>query len=253
MKPESNDAWVKRSTMALALLMVLIMAPALTSAEEPEFQNPAQAQKALDLAIAGATEPDDELADRIDALEAAEQDLAGLKKKDANYQDAVDTVEAAEKAVADRIAEIAAMDEPTVQKISDLRDDGWGWGQIAQHYGIHPSVLGLGHKYGHTKTHQHRVPSSKGFGKKGGFSAATARDFKTGWGAKGHGLSAGGKGKGRGAKGAGSLDGKSAGKGRAGGKSNGKGGGKGGGRGGGNGGGKGGGNGGGKGGGNGKN
>jgi hypothetical protein len=53
------------------------------------------------------------------------------------------------------IAKARALLERTVraitQNIADMRKSGIGWGEIARHHGIHPSVLGLGHSK--TKTH----------------------------------------------------------------------------------------------------
>ena len=33
----------------------------------------------------------------------------------------------------------------SVTPVTDLRFAGWGWGRIAKHFGVHPSVIGLGH------------------------------------------------------------------------------------------------------------
>ena len=199
--------------------------------EESAFNNPAQAQKAENLAEAAAQKSEDqELADRVEALEAAEQELAGLTPDDPGYQAALDAVEAAEQDVADRLGEISG---ETVADIDKMREEGYGWGQIAHELGVHPSVLGLGHKHGLRKTERHMERGKSAKGKKGEFAAATERDVKTGWG-KGHGVSAGGKGKGGGKGKPGFLDdsdvsGKAKGKGKSGnaGKGNDKGGGKG--------------------------
>jgi hypothetical protein len=200
-------------TTALFLLLAVSLAPAVTPAqatdepdpgevadvvgsvdvdendnavdEESAFSNPAQAQKAENLAIADAIKTDTALDGLIDDLEAAKAVGDPL------------AIEAAEKAVADRLAEIAGMDHSdAVKNITDLRELGYGWGQIAQELGVHPSALGLGHKYGHTKTHRNNVRSRKGIGyQEDGLAAATARDVKTGWAAAGHGIGARGKGK----------------------------------------------------------
>ena len=76
--------------------------------------------------------------------------------------------------------------------ISDMRGDGMGWGDIAHHFGLHPSVLGLGHsrsfgKYSaHISKHNHDRSELK---------AATARSFKGGkLGSHGTGVSSGSKG-----------------------------------------------------------
>ena len=188
--------------------------------EDSAFQNPAQAQKAENVANAAALDSDDgELADRVDALEAAEQELAdsGLNSGDEGYQELVDAVEDAEQDVADRLSEISGELEAD---ITQMRKEGYGWGQICHEVGVHPSVLGK--KYGHMNTHQNKHQ----FGKKGDMSAATARDLKTGW-ARGHGKSVSGKNNGKGKADSFGIDNN----GKAKGKSNGKGGGKGGGKG----------------------
>jgi hypothetical protein len=199
--------------MALVLLLALSLAPALTHAqetgepdpgevadvvdsgdadendnaddEESAFSNPAQAQKAENLAIADAIKTDTELDGLIDNLEAAKADGDPA------------AIEAAEEAVADRLAKIAGMDHSdAVKEITDMREVGYSWGQIAQELGVHPSALGLGHKYGHTKNHRNNVRSKKGVGyQEDGLAATTARDVKTGWAAAGHGIGAPGKGK----------------------------------------------------------
>ena len=59
--------------------------------------------------------------------------------------------------------------------IANMRGSGMGWGDIAHHFGLHPSVLGLGHsksfgKYSaHASTHNRTQQE---------FKAATARSFK---------------------------------------------------------------------------
>jgi hypothetical protein len=61
--------------------------------------------------------------------------------------------------------------------VLQLRLSGWGWGRIAKHFGVHPSVIGLGH---------------------GGVSDTDIESFRTAHG-KGNGNSNGkGKGKGKG-------------------------------------------------------
>jgi hypothetical protein len=161
--------------------------------EESAFQNPAQAQKAENVAEAVAMNSEDqELANRVAALEAAEEALEGLTEGDSGYADALAAVEAAEQDVADRLSEISG---ETKDAIDDMREEGYGWGQICHELGVHPSVLG--NKYGHQKMSQYNAQARNGFGKKGEISAATSRDVKTGW-ARGHGKSVSGKSNGKG-------------------------------------------------------
>jgi hypothetical protein len=249
MATENKTIWNHRLSMAMVMLLLLVAAAPVnadnpettemdvagyedsnTDDEDTNFQNPTQARKAENLAVAEAVETDTELDRCLNELEAA--------KKSGDQT----VIDAAEQKVADRIAEIAGMDHSeTIDKIDQMREDGYGWGQIAHELGVHPSTLGLGHKYGHQNKSRHSVQSMHGFSKKGEIAAATMRDTKNGKGNKGHGVSSVGGGKGRGAKGADSFDSTNSGKGK--GKSGDVGGGRGSGKGGGNGGGNSGGNG----------
>jgi hypothetical protein len=196
--------------------------------EDSAFQNPSQVQKAENVAEAAALNSEDqELADRVAALEAAEEALEGLTEDDPGYAEALAAVEAREQDVADRLGEISGETKDT---IADMREAGYGWGQICHELGVHPSVLG--NKYGHQKMSQHTVQARHGFGKKGEISAATTRDVKTGW-AQGHGKSVSGKSNGQGKAGSMDSDTSAKSKGKMGnaGNGNGKGGGKGGGNG----------------------
>ena len=61
--------------------------------------------------------------------------------------------------------------------ISDMRGDGMGWGDIAHHFGLHPSVIGLGHSssFGKFGTHISKQDHTRSE-----LKAATARSFKGG-------------------------------------------------------------------------
>jgi hypothetical protein len=236
--------------------------------EGPAFQNPAQAQKAENLAHAATRNTDDkELAERVENAEDAEQELAEARERLANLpEDATEEerreairdvrqarrdVREARRSVAERLSEISGEYKADITR---MREAGYGWGEIAKELGVHPSALGLGHKKGHKKgyRHTHTVRNRHQAGKRGDLSAATRRDVKNGWGARGHGKSVAGKGRGRGQASANGFDRDDAG-GKGKGKGNGRGGrggGRGGGQGGGNG--RGGGNGNGQGGGNGR-
>ncbi len=278
---------LKRLPMiAMVMLLALVVAPALGHAqdsgdedpgrvadvmdaevdgddegddEKSTFQNPAQAQKAENLAREATRNTDDEeLAERVEKAENAEQELAEARERLANLpEDATEEerreairdvrqarrdVREARRAVAERLSEISGEYK---EDITRMREEGYGWGQIAHELGVHPSALGLGHKYGHKKSDRHNVQSRHRTGKRDRVSAATARDVKTGWGARGHGVSAGGKASGKGQQSdrSGGVGKSSAGKGKGNSKGGGEGTGRGGGRGGGKGGGKGGGNG----------
>ena len=245
MATENKTIWNLRLVMAMLMLLLLVAASPVnaddlketdmdvvgyedssTDDEEANFQNPTQARKAENLAVAEAVKTDTELAGYLNELEAA--------RKNGDQT----AIEAAEQKVADRIAEIAGLDHTETRKeIDQMRDDGYGWGQIAHELGVHPSTLGLGHKYGHQNKSYHNVQSMHGFSKKGEIAAATKRDTKTGHGTKGYGVSSVSRGKGKGAIGADSFDSSSSGrgKGKSGGERGGRGSGKSGGKGGGNG------------------
>lgn len=284
MTTTNKNIWKHLPLMVMVLLLALAVAPAINHAQDaddpnpgemadvvdygeeddaddegPAFQNPAQAQKAENLANRAARDSDDEeLAERVDNAENAEQELAAARERLANLPEdateeerrqAVQDVRQARRdvrqsraAVAERLSEISGELEADITR---MREEGYGWGQIAHELGVHPSALGLGHKYGHRNKAGQHARSRHGFGKQGDISAATTRDTKSGWGARGHGISAGGKGRGKGRQGADAFDSAAGGqdKGKSSGRGGGKSGGKGGGKGGGNGGGKGGGNG----------
>ncbi len=175
---------------ALCLGVLLILAVAVTSAAAQEsypgdpgdetsaFANPAQAQRAENLAMASALEADPAVAE---ALESA---LAELDAAEATGDPAA--IDAARDKVDATIAEAGGV---TTAEIADMRESGNGWGEIAHELGLHPSTLGLGQAKGALNRDRR--------GRMSGFSGAladdeglpTARNLRTGW-AKGHGLSA---------------------------------------------------------------
>ena len=230
---------IRLPLMILVVLLALTVVPAMVSAgaapddpdvadvvddgdvkddedvvdEAPAFNNPAQAQKAENVANAAALDSDDpELADRVENAEKAEQELAEARKNlrslpdDAteeerrqarqDVREARQDVKEARAAVAERLSEISGELQADITK---MREEGYGWGVIAKEYGIHPSALGLGNKFGHRKGQKDQERARNASGKKGEFAEATARDVKTGWGSD-HGMSARGKSKGVGTK-----------------------------------------------------
>ncbi|MBC2733709.1 MAG: hypothetical protein HF981_05075 [Desulfobacteraceae bacterium] len=192
-------------------------------AEESTFKSPNDVknleQKTAN--ILGAI--DSELADLQADLEAKEAALGDLNPEDDGYDDALAARDDAQAALEKGLAELSGVDADT---ISQMREDGYGYGQICHELGVHPSVLG--NRYGQQKMSQYNAQARNSFGKKGEISAATSRDVKTGW-ANGHGKSVSGKSNGKGKSD--SLDseisGKSKGKSGNAGKGNGKGGGNG--------------------------
>lgn len=210
---------------AAVVFCFFVTAPVSVLAEDEDisyFENPAQAQKAINVAEAAAIEDDD----------AVNQAISDLAEAQASGDDAA--IAAAEAALEDaRTNAIASVSDQDLADIADMRDEGMGWGQIAQAYGVHPSVLGLGNKFGHTHQNRAKADFSEDYGNNAATMSSTARDMKTG-GAKNFGQSKAGK-----DKGVSNAGGLGKGKGIGGGIGGGKGGGKGGGQGGGKGGGKG--------------
>ncbi len=157
--------------------------------QESAFQNPTQAQRAINLAEAYAEKPDPELEAALNEVEKAEQALAKAKEDEDE-----DEIEKMEKALAEKqeaadsyMAENAGV---TAEDIGDMREEGMGWGEIAHELGLHPSVLGMGH----AKAYKEKEAHARGFGPGGEVSDkeikdATARNFKSGF-SKGHGAGA---------------------------------------------------------------
>ena len=117
-----------------------------------------------------------------------------------NDQDVIDAVsKAKETGDPDDIANAKAVYADTVSdltaEISDMRGSGMGWGDIAHHFGLHPSVIGLGRskargKFHHQVSHHNQQQLE--------FSLATARGHKGDSGnPHGSGLAPGGKGSAR--------------------------------------------------------
>lgn len=75
--------------------------------------------------------------------------------------------------------------EEITHEIYDMRSSGMGWGEIAQYYGLHPSISGLGH---FKSNHEKAAQISKQPHWKTELQEATARSFKGGI-AKEHGVS----------------------------------------------------------------
>jgi hypothetical protein len=91
------------------------------------FQNDAQEQRAKNLAIKMALKNTDLM-----------QDVRDLIKDEQDYEGARNLFK-------------TAVNE-NMQEISNMRAEGWGWGNIAKYYEVHPKYLGLGH-YKHKAQH----------------------------------------------------------------------------------------------------
>jgi hypothetical protein len=88
-------------------------------------------------------------------------------------------------------AQVASQDtagrtiEEIIEDIYHMRSSGMGWGEIAQYYGLHPSISGLGN---FKSNHKNAAPISKQPHWKTELQEATARNHKGGI-AEGHGVS----------------------------------------------------------------
>ena len=149
----------------------------------PTFKNPAQAAHAAQLADAAATIDNSETTEAAEAVDKASDALEKAM--------ATGTPEEIEQAKADLAkAEsayteaISALTGVVTQDISDMREAGMGWGNIAKELGVHPGVLGLGHTKGKQKN---LAKSYGGTTEAGEIEEATARNTRSGY-AKGHGL-----------------------------------------------------------------
>jgi hypothetical protein len=123
--------------------------------------------------------------------------MANLQATDSNSDDGTETTDVsfqneAQAQRAENIATQVALQDPDgktieeiTQEIYDMRSSGMGWGEIAQYYGLHPSISGLGH---FKSNHEKAAQISKQPHWKTELQEATARSFNGGI-AKGHGLS----------------------------------------------------------------
>jgi len=97
-----------------------------TENNEMNFQNAAQERHAKNLAIKIALKDEDLM-----------NDISDLKDKE-DYEGARELFRTAVN--------------DNMQEISNKRAEGWGWGNIAKYYEVHPKYLGLGH-YKHRAKH----------------------------------------------------------------------------------------------------
>ncbi len=156
------------------------------NAEASAFQNPAQAQRAVNLAEAYAAKPDPDLEKALLEVKKAEEAKASLELDGASEED----LEQAQKRIDEALEKVdsymAGNAGVTDDDIKAMREEGMGWGEIAHELGLHPGVLGLGH--------EKKQKFKKGWGtdfdpgdeiSDEDLEAATLRDFNEGK-AKGH-------------------------------------------------------------------
>ena len=122
----------------------------------------------------------------ISTIQADEDDPAdNMDNTELSFQNA------AQEQRAENIATQVALEDPdaeieqVTEDIYNMRSSGMGWGEIAQYYGFHPSISGLGH---FKSNHENAAQISKHPHWKTELQEATARSFK-GNSMKGHGMS----------------------------------------------------------------
>lgn len=139
----------------ISTFLVLFAYPLLADEDEfSELNNPAQVQKAENLANASQEAAQEDVSEANENVTTAEDNLAEAEAALANLPDTAtdDEILAAEQDVLDATTALdeakeglAEVSGASVEDINDMRSDGMGWGDIAHALGIHPSVLGLGH------------------------------------------------------------------------------------------------------------
>ncbi|MCK5068907.1 MAG: helix-turn-helix domain-containing protein [Desulfocapsa sp.] len=155
------------------------------------FQNPAQAAHASQLAGAVASAENTAVEEAMTDVDKATEDFENATA--ANDQEAIDEAqEALDAAVEAHGTVVSNLTGITQADIADMREAGMGWGNIAREIGVHPSVIGLGHTKDKQKskagfTADPNVGTVAGSIQAGEVAEATARNTKSGY-AKGHGL-----------------------------------------------------------------
>ena len=81
-------------------------------------------------------------------MEEAEAELSSAQAAyDADPSEENDAaLQEAQSAYDEATEALAKVSGVTVDTLSDMREEGMGWGEIAHELGLHPSVLGLGHQ-----------------------------------------------------------------------------------------------------------
>lgn len=142
--------------------------------EKPAFVNATQAQRAINVAEEYAEK-------KASELEKAEEEAANAQQAvddagDDVPQELLDDLEAANQKVTDLMTEQGV----SVEDITAMRLEGMGWGEIMHQLGLHPSILGMGHKNAFkNKKWNGEIPEEE-------IREATQRNFNNGL-SKGHG------------------------------------------------------------------
>lgn len=221
-------------------VLVLFAYPLLAEEQDEvsTFSNEAQVEKAETLSEISQEKAQEEALETQANIEDAEESLANaqnnLEVLEQDPNSSLDEINAAKLAVEEALEvldtetkNLANISSVSVEEIAQMREDGLGWGNIAQELGIHPGKLGLGHG-----KKDARERSSKSFDKDSSYSSNSNKGNAFGLvgkassnkGNKGGGMSNSSRGNSSGGKGNGQGN---SGNGNAGGNGNGNGGGNG--------------------------
>ena len=173
------------------------------ASQAPSYQNAAQAMHAANLAAAATLQPDQKTLDAAQNLESAREACDDAKAAwDENpesmelqeaYELAKGELEKARETYAGAVSDLSGVLQ---EDISQMRQNGYGWGRIAHEIGVHPSALGLarGKKKGMIDPAEGEaivetsLESAVGsYSDQEELAEATQRDRKNGW-SQGHGL-----------------------------------------------------------------
>ena len=136
----------KQLLLWAAVMSLAIPTIGFSADETPSYTNAAQAMHASNLADAAARNPDPATETAALDLRNARQDYDSINADpDASEEDkdiAFNTLETARENYTGEIERLTGLASENIQ---DMRDDGMGWGQIANELGVHPGTLGLGH------------------------------------------------------------------------------------------------------------
>jgi hypothetical protein len=134
-----------------ALIGMSLLLPLAASAQQdsgdthvPALNAPADVDHLQNQAAMTAQQPDPETRAAIQAEMHAGQAVQTAQRKgdDQGLENARANHRAAEMHAEALVARTCGT---TPEQIADMRNQGMGWGQIAQNMGVHPGALGLGH------------------------------------------------------------------------------------------------------------
>ena len=158
-------------------MCLIIFNPATTVLavdDDPAFSNPTQAQRAINVAEEYALEKTRQIESAQKEADQIQGEINAIPEGEEIPQSLLDELAAAERRVSDLISQEGV--EP--EDINDMRQEGMGWGEIMHELGLHPGLLGVGHKKGLEKNAD--VPDSE-------ILSATKKNYKSGGSFKGHG------------------------------------------------------------------